>query len=655
MNARLAGLSLAALLCSWPAASYATAFRLPLNGCDQPAQCMDTNKCYVTAYYDQGGKDWNCGTEMYDGHAGSDFGVQGQVNVRSVVAGAAGTVIETNDGCGAGAWGSTCGGGFGNYVKLQHADGKTTIYGHFYAGSLRVKTGDTVTCGQELGRAGTSGNSTGPHLHFEVIDPTYGSDDPYAGTCGGPLTYWVSQGAYCRLPATTCESACTKQCTGKDCGPDGCGGQCGTCSSGMSCGQDGKCAANSLDKATFESETVPDGTSYNPGEKFVKTWTMKNEGLTTWTKAAGYSFAFQEQEQFSAQARTWPLDTETTPPGALKTWSVLMTAPMVPGNYTGFWRTDRNGALFGDKVWAAINVKDPPAGVDGATFVSETIPDDTHFMGGTSFTKTWTIRNTGTSTWSKGSGYQWKFFSGDRLGAPAITYDLNDGEVVAPNMDRVFSVPMTAPMTAGTYRGYWGLTHLDSSFAGQVWVEIIVNPTLPTDKDGDGHPPSTSGGDDCNDNDPEVFPGNTEKCDGKDNDCNNATDEGLTKECYAPCKGSQECKNGAWTKCNSPLPENEDCNGMDDNCNGFTDDYADCPSGYRCVAGRCVVINTDRPDASSPRPDAAAPGPDAGDAGSGIGKKFEGGCGCSPSSALAPLVWVAALAGAAGLLRRRRR
>ncbi|HEY3452775.1 MAG TPA: NBR1-Ig-like domain-containing protein [Myxococcales bacterium] len=643
-----------AAVAAWPGAARATSFRLPLSGCDAPSQCVDSNKCYVTAYFDQGGKDWNCGSEMYEGHVGSDFGVQGTYGVRPVVAGAAGQVLETNDGCGTGAWGSTCGGGFGNYVKLQHADGKKTVYGHFFSGTLKVKVGDQVTCGQELGRAGSSGNSTGPHLHFEVIDPLYGSDDPYTGSCGGPLTYWVDQGAYCRLPATTCEGACARQCTGKDCGPDGCGGSCGTCLGGQICGGDGKCAASSTDDAVFVSETVADGTRYKPGEKFTKSWTMKNGGLNSWTKAGGYSFAFQRGEDFDAQPRTWPLDTETTPPGANKTWIVLMTAPMVPGSYTGFWRTDRNGVTFGDEVWVAITVDPPPDGVNDATFVDETVPDDTHFVGGTAFTKTWTILNSGTTSWSKAAGYQWKFKSGDQLGAPAVV-DFADGEVVAPNATKLFSVPMKAPATAGTYRGYWGITHDGLGFSGEVWVEIIVNPTSPTDADGDGHAPTSAGGDDCDDTDPEVYPGNVERCDGKDNDCNNATDEGLTKECYSPCKGSQECVKGVWSKCTSPLPANEECNGLDDNCNGFTDDFAECPSGYRCVAGRCVVI-TDRPDASTPsRADAAEAGPDAGRSDGGIGKKFEGGCGCSGSGALSPLLWAGAAAGLAGWRRCGRR
>ncbi|MGI2295615.1 M23 family metallopeptidase [Paenibacillus sp. GXUN7292] len=58
--------------------------------------------------------------------------------------------------------------GYGYYVTIDHGDGVSTLYGHMKAGSLQVKTGDTVVPGQALGIMGTTGRSTGIHLHFEV-------------------------------------------------------------------------------------------------------------------------------------------------------------------------------------------------------------------------------------------------------------------------------------------------------------------------------------------------------------------------------------------------------------------------------------------------------------------------------------------------------
>ncbi|MBI5542851.1 MAG: peptidoglycan DD-metalloendopeptidase family protein, partial [Deltaproteobacteria bacterium] len=542
-------------LAAAPSVSRATTFRLPLSDCDTATKCRDSNKCYATAYFDHNGQDWSCGDEAYDGHVGSDFGVGGVVGVRPVVAGAAGTVTQTNDGCGSGYWGSTCGGGFGNFVKLQHADGKVTIYGHMLAGSLKVQQGATVTCGQELGRVGNSGNSTGPHLHFEVVDPTYGSDDPFAGSCGGPLSYWVSQGNYCQLPSATCEGTCVRQCGGKECGPDGCGSTCGTCQSSETCFGDGVCGITSLDDAIFVSETIPDGTHFKPGEAFTKTWTLRNVGSTAWTRAAGFSLAFQSGDSFGALARTWPGPTESIAPAATKAWSVPMTAPLAPGTYRGYWQMDRNGVAFGATVWLEIVVD--AADVDDARLTGETVPDDTRFVSGSSFTKTWTLRNAGTSSWTRAGGYQWKYLRGDLMGATA-TVDLGASETIGPSGSRVWSVPMQAPSTPGTYRGYWQMSHNGVGFGEEIWVQIIATAPVVTDQDGDGHHAPASGGDDCNDADPDVFPGNTEKCEGKDNDCDGATDEGLTRDCFwQACKGTESCANGSWFGCNAPEPKAE--------------------------------------------------------------------------------------------------
>lgn len=56
--------------------------------------------------------------------------------------------------------------GYGNYVVIQHDTGLKTLYGHLLA--IGVKEGDTIKRGQLIGLVGTTGNSTGPHTHFEV-------------------------------------------------------------------------------------------------------------------------------------------------------------------------------------------------------------------------------------------------------------------------------------------------------------------------------------------------------------------------------------------------------------------------------------------------------------------------------------------------------
>lgn len=58
----------------------------------------------------------------------------------------------------------------GNHVILDLGDGTYAAYAHVQRGSLRVKAGETVRAGQVLGRVGNSGNTTEPHLHFQLMD-----------------------------------------------------------------------------------------------------------------------------------------------------------------------------------------------------------------------------------------------------------------------------------------------------------------------------------------------------------------------------------------------------------------------------------------------------------------------------------------------------
>ena len=58
--------------------------------------------------------------------------------------------------------------GMGNYIIITHVDGYSTVYAHLSAYAAGAPQGSTVTTGQLIGYAGSTGNSTGPHLHFEV-------------------------------------------------------------------------------------------------------------------------------------------------------------------------------------------------------------------------------------------------------------------------------------------------------------------------------------------------------------------------------------------------------------------------------------------------------------------------------------------------------
>jgi hypothetical protein len=181
------------------------------------------DSCISDYYYkDQGVQgDWNCGDSTYNDHLGSDYSLRnGNFAIDSdneVVAMAAGTVVSSEDGyydrctqCGGANCGYGFGNGFANQVIIDHGAYRV-IYGHMKMGSIAVEAGDVVTCGQVIGFIGSSGCSTGAHLHVEP-SPTSGGQrpaavDPYEGDCSPTATsLWVEQGAYRTLPSISCDN-----------------------------------------------------------------------------------------------------------------------------------------------------------------------------------------------------------------------------------------------------------------------------------------------------------------------------------------------------------------------------------------------------------------------------------------------------------------
>ncbi|MFJ3773283.1 M23 family metallopeptidase [Streptomyces sp. NPDC090075] len=116
---------------------------------------------YVSTGYKTGGSLWSSGA-----HTGIDFHAASGTVVHAV---GTGTVVSTG-------WG----GAYGNQIVIKMADGMYTQYGHL--SSIGVSVGQQVTPGQQIGLSGSTGNTTGPHLHFEArTTPEYGSDvDPVA-------------------------------------------------------------------------------------------------------------------------------------------------------------------------------------------------------------------------------------------------------------------------------------------------------------------------------------------------------------------------------------------------------------------------------------------------------------------------------------------
>lgn len=119
--------------------------------------------CYISSGY--GNR--SASISGWSFHGGIDI-TGGGIYGKPVYASRGGTVIKAS-------WGNT---GYGNYVIIDHGDGFVSLYGH--CSSLSVSTGQSVSKGQHIANVGSTGNSTGPHLHFEVR---------YNGAKQNPLNY----------------------------------------------------------------------------------------------------------------------------------------------------------------------------------------------------------------------------------------------------------------------------------------------------------------------------------------------------------------------------------------------------------------------------------------------------------------------------------
>lgn len=106
----------------------------------------------------------NYGARWGTTHYGLDIANDLGTPVRAPMAG---TVIEAGPAS-----------GFGLWVRVRHDDGTVTVYGHI--NSYTVQQGQRVQAGQTLAEVGDRGISTGPHLHFEVWDPSGQKVDPLA-------------------------------------------------------------------------------------------------------------------------------------------------------------------------------------------------------------------------------------------------------------------------------------------------------------------------------------------------------------------------------------------------------------------------------------------------------------------------------------------
>ncbi|MQY36292.1 hypothetical protein SRB17_42910 [Streptomyces sp. RB17] len=125
----------------------------------------------LSASFAQAGSHWGAR------HSGQDFAVPTGTDV---VAAHGGTVVKAGPG------GAGDGAAYGNAVVISHGNGAYTQYAHL--SRIDVKAGQIVKTGQHIARSGSTGNSTGPHLHFEV------RKTPHHGSAVDPVAFLRAKG-----------------------------------------------------------------------------------------------------------------------------------------------------------------------------------------------------------------------------------------------------------------------------------------------------------------------------------------------------------------------------------------------------------------------------------------------------------------------------
>lgn len=148
-----------------------------------PLDCELGTTCFIEDYVDSDARekkarDFSCGLNTRDGHKGTDIALLDFAGIETgvdVLAAAKGRVLRTRDeiadtGKGSAPANNAC----GNAVLIEHENGYRSLYCHLKLGSVQVAPDAIVNAGQVLGQVGLSGNTTHPHLHFQL----YKTDKP---------------------------------------------------------------------------------------------------------------------------------------------------------------------------------------------------------------------------------------------------------------------------------------------------------------------------------------------------------------------------------------------------------------------------------------------------------------------------------------------
>jgi len=177
-------------------------------------------------------------------------------------------------------------------------------------------------------------------------------------------------------------------------------------------------------KAQFVSETIPDGTTFSPGESFNKMWRWKNIGTCTWNN--NYKLVF-----FSGDGMSGPGSKNlaaSIAPNSTVDLTLNLKAPTTPGAYTGYWKLQGEDGQNFTQMYVQINVSNPTA--FAVTSVNMAV-DHSLIEEDCSTPQTFNIQATVTTNAAGTVTYYWSRSDGSNYGNNALTFGAAGSQVAS--------------------------------------------------------------------------------------------------------------------------------------------------------------------------------------------------------------------------------
>ncbi|WP_224371309.1 NBR1-Ig-like domain-containing protein [Hyalangium versicolor] len=236
--------------------------------------------------------------------------------------------------------------------------------------------------------------------------------------------------------------------------------------------------ASAADNAAFLSQSVP--TVLTTGEVRTVSVTMQNTGTTSWT-AATYKLGTDnpmDNTLWIGGTRVYMNPGEVVAPGASRTFTFNITAPLSAGSYNFQWRMVQDGvAWFGARSTNVVITVQAPLPLD-SQFVSQSVP--TTLTVGQTASVSVTMRNTGANVWTAAG--QYKLGSQgpqDNLTWGVGRVDLASSESVGLNGQKTFTFAITAPSTAGVYNFQWKMLQEGNVWFGALSPNVAITVSQP--------------------------------------------------------------------------------------------------------------------------------------------------------------------------------